>query len=64
MIDYYDGGDVDPKSKLFTYLDVRPAMDSWRSVWDRMVVAYWRFKFDYFGIAPRAPRQASQSSDM
>ena len=37
VIDYYDGGAVDPESKLFTVLDVRPAMNSVGNVWDRMV---------------------------
>ncbi|KAL3993746.1 hypothetical protein ACH3XW_18845 [Acanthocheilonema viteae] len=46
VIDFYDGGAVDPKSKLFTILDVRPALTDLGNVWDRMVVAYWRFKFE------------------
>jgi cytochrome c heme-lyase len=36
VIDYYDGGAVDPKTYQFTILDVRPAMDSATSIWDRM----------------------------
>lgn len=43
VIDYYDGGAVDPRSKLFTHLDVRPAINHWQNVWDRIVVAYWRW---------------------
>ncbi|XP_018007906.1 holocytochrome c-type synthase [Hyalella azteca] len=43
IIDYYDGGDVDPQSKEFAILDVRPAMDSLENVWDRMVAAWWRW---------------------
>ncbi|KAK0395868.1 hypothetical protein QR680_001469 [Steinernema hermaphroditum] len=39
VIDYYDGGAVDHKTKLFTHLDVRPAMTDWSNIWDRMVVA-------------------------
>ncbi|XP_034935636.1 cytochrome c-type heme lyase [Chelonus insularis] len=44
VIDYYDGGDVD-KNYKFALLDVRPAMDSWENIWDRMKVAYWRWRF-------------------
>ncbi|KAK4294899.1 hypothetical protein Pmani_032507 [Petrolisthes manimaculis] len=43
IIDYYDGGAVDPKDYKFAILDVRPAMDSLENVWDRMVVAWWRW---------------------
>ncbi|XP_014290689.1 holocytochrome c-type synthase [Halyomorpha halys] len=45
IIDYYDGGSVDPKHR-FAILDVRPAMDSWENVWDRMRVAYWRWRYE------------------
>lgn len=55
IIDYYDGGAVDPQSKLFTILDVRPAMTDWQNIWDRMVVAYWRFKYDTLGFEPKLP---------
>ena len=55
LIDYYDGGSVDPKSRIFTILDVRPAMDHPRNVWDRMVVAYWRFKSEWLGMRPSLP---------
>ncbi|XP_054725862.1 holocytochrome c-type synthase [Anastrepha obliqua] len=44
VIDYYDGGIVD-KDYKFAILDVRPAMDSVDNVWDRMRVAYMRWKF-------------------
>ncbi|KAK0167432.1 hypothetical protein PV327_004831 [Microctonus hyperodae] len=44
VIDYYDGGSLDEKYK-FALLDVRPAIDSWESVWDRMKVAYWRWRY-------------------
>lgn len=37
VIDYYDGGSVDPRSKLFTVLDVRPAINDLGNIWDRMV---------------------------
>uniref|UniRef100_A0A1I7T0Q1 Holocytochrome c-type synthase n=1 Tax=Caenorhabditis tropicalis TaxID=1561998 RepID=A0A1I7T0Q1_9PELO len=55
VIDYYDGGMVDPQSKLFTILDVRPAMNDIGNIWDRMVVAYWRFKFETLGFTPNLP---------
>ncbi|KAJ8676284.1 hypothetical protein QAD02_012071 [Eretmocerus hayati] len=45
VIDYYDGGVVDEKYK-FALLDVRPAMDSWTNMWDRMKVAWWRWRYD------------------
>ncbi len=44
IIDYYDGGKVDEHFK-FAILDVRPAMDSVDNVWDRMKVAYMRWRF-------------------
>jgi len=42
VIDYYDGGSVDPKSYQFALLDVRPALDSFTACWDRMKVFWWR----------------------
>ncbi|XP_014219623.1 cytochrome c-type heme lyase [Copidosoma floridanum] len=45
VIDYYDGGELDDKYK-FALLDVRPAMDSWENVWDRMKVAWWRWRYE------------------
>ncbi|XP_023018707.1 cytochrome c heme lyase [Leptinotarsa decemlineata] len=42
VIDYYDGGSVDDKYK-FALLDVRPAMDSFENIWDRMKVCWWRW---------------------
>lgn len=45
VIDYYDGGEVDEKYK-FALLDVRPAMDSWQNLWDRMKVTWWRWRFE------------------
>lgn len=44
IIDYYDGGKVNEKY-TFALLDVRPAMDSWDNIWDRMKVAWWRWKY-------------------
>uniref|UniRef100_A0A0K8TST9 Holocytochrome c-type synthase n=1 Tax=Tabanus bromius TaxID=304241 RepID=A0A0K8TST9_TABBR len=46
VIDYYDGGIVDNDYK-FALLDVRPAMDSFDNVWDRMRVAYMRWKYEF-----------------
>ncbi|EDV94405.1 holocytochrome c-type synthase [Drosophila grimshawi] len=45
VIDYYDGGVID-KDYRFALLDVRPAMDSVDNVWDRMRVAYMRWRFE------------------
>ncbi|XP_043257514.1 holocytochrome c-type synthase [Colletes gigas] len=44
VIDYYDGGQVDEKY-TFALLDVRPAMDSLENIWDRMRVAWLRWKY-------------------
>lgn len=43
VIDYYDGGTMDPHYR-FALLDVRPAMDSFENLWDRMKV-YMRWKY-------------------
>ncbi|XP_064606566.1 holocytochrome c-type synthase-like [Liolophura sinensis] len=43
IIDYYDGGSVDPNTFQFTLLDVRPALDSPGAFWDRTKVAWWRW---------------------
>ena len=53
IIDYYDGGVVDQKTYQFSNLDVRPAMNSFGNIWDRMVVAYWRFKYETLGFTPK-----------
>nr|XP_006815140.1 PREDICTED: cytochrome c-type heme lyase-like [Saccoglossus kowalevskii] len=45
VIDYYDGGSIDTNTGEFTILDVRPALDSPTALWDRMKVAYWRWRF-------------------
>lgn len=52
VIDYYDGGMVDDKFK-FALLDVRPAMDSFDNVWDRMKVCYMRWKYEYFDFSSK-----------
>lgn len=46
IIDYYDSRIID-KDYNFVILDVRPAMDSWENIWDRMKVAYWRWKYEH-----------------
>lgn len=43
IIDYYDGR-VDTVTGQFALLDVRPAMDRVENVWDRMRVAWLRWK--------------------
>ena len=43
VIDYYDG-DLEPKTKTFANLDVRPALDTPGNIWDRMTVAWWRWR--------------------
>ncbi|XP_014258327.1 cytochrome c-type heme lyase isoform X2 [Cimex lectularius] len=45
VIDYYDSGSVGPDHR-FAIIDVRPAMDSWENVWDRMRVAYMRWRYE------------------
>ena len=42
IIDYYDG-ELDSPTGKFAHLDVRPAMDRFGNIWDRMVVAWWRW---------------------
>lgn len=60
VIDYYDGGAVDPAYK-FALLDVRPAMDSFENIWDRMKVTYMRWKFaSEIEAANRNPVSAAQ----
>merc|ERR1719245_2881934 len=46
IIDYYDG-ELETGSHRFAQLDVRPAMDSFEAIADRMKVAVWRWKADY-----------------
>ncbi|KAI1714379.1 cytochrome c/c1 heme lyase domain-containing protein [Ditylenchus destructor] len=55
IIDYYDAGPVDSKTKLFTHLDVRPALTDAENAWDRLLVWYWRFKVDWLGLNPKLP---------
>ncbi|KFD57379.1 hypothetical protein M514_01890 [Trichuris suis] len=60
VIDYYDGGKVDPITGQFTLLDVRPAMNSLQNIWDRILVTYIRFKYETLGFEP--PRLLSQAA--
>ncbi|OUC49705.1 cytochrome c/c1 heme lyase [Trichinella nativa] len=63
VIDYYDGGKVNPETGQFSLMDVRPAMDSWQNIFDRIIVAYMRFKYDTLGMKP--PRvKCSVSQEM
>ncbi|KAK7603003.1 hypothetical protein V9T40_003002 [Parthenolecanium corni] len=45
VIDYYSRGPVDENYR-FTIIDVRPAVDSVENIWDRMKVAYMRWKYE------------------
>lgn len=47
VIDYYDG-ECDPVTGKFALLDVRPAMNSFSNAWDRMKVAYARWRAENF----------------
>ncbi|KAM7537318.1 hypothetical protein Aperf_G00000072392 [Anoplocephala perfoliata] len=44
IIDYYDSEKVDPDYK-FALLDVRPALVSFSALWDRVRVAWMRWRF-------------------
>lgn len=48
VIDYYDGGEIDNKYQ-FALLDVRPALDSFENMWDRMKVVYMRYRYELIG---------------
>lgn len=56
IIDYYDG-DLDPGSHRFAQLDVRPAFDSFEAAADRMKVAWWRLKEEYFPSSGQSENQ-------
>lgn len=66
IIDYYDGGQVDPDTYQFTLLDVRPAFDSVGAVWDRMKATWMRWTADtrvyHHGPEPHHPAPAVASS--
>jgi cytochrome c heme-lyase len=59
IIDYYDGGDVNPNDYKFAILDVRPAVDSFGAVWDRMKVAWWRWRYAGPEDQPEMPHKAT-----
>ncbi|KAL3067971.1 hypothetical protein niasHT_037961 [Heterodera trifolii] len=60
IIDYYDVGHVNPETKLFAHLDVRPAIRDASTMWDRMVVGYWRMKDNLSGwISNKLRREAA-----
>jgi len=61
VIDYYDVGPVDPHTAKFSHLDVRPAVDSFSNVWDRCVVAYWRFKYERLGLSQQKSHSSASS---
>lgn len=58
IIDYYDGGNVDSNTYQFTFLDVRPALDSWDAFADRMKVAVWRWTSTADSNTPATAGQA------
>lgn len=47
----------------FALLDVRPAMDSWVNIWDRMKVTWWRWRYskepEESESAPKRSEQAN-----
>jgi cytochrome c heme-lyase len=43
IIDYYDG-DLNTETGAFAVMDVRPAMNTLPNMWDRMTVAWWRWR--------------------
>lgn len=59
IIDYYDGGVVNPDTHKFAILDVRPAIDSPQAVWDRMKV-FWLRKTIEYGFN-KVPSEKSKS---
>ena len=46
IIDYYDG-ELDPGSHEFALLDVRPALDSFEAVADRMKAIFVKLSFNF-----------------
>lgn len=44
VIDYYEGDKIHENYSI-ALLDVRPAMDSWENIWDRMKVTWWRWRY-------------------
>lgn len=52
VIDYYDGGFLEENGN-FALLDVRPALDSFEALWDRMRATYWRWTHEYFDFGSK-----------
>ncbi|RUS84712.1 hypothetical protein EGW08_007540 [Elysia chlorotica] len=61
VIDYYDGGKVN-KDYEFALLDVRPALDSFEAVKDRVKVAIWRWTVAF--QESRASKQTDESAPL
>jgi len=62
VIDYYDGGDINPNDHKFAILDVRPALDTPTAAWDRMKVAWWRWFYAPPQEQVEMPHKAASSS--
>ncbi|KAI8773847.1 holocytochrome c-type synthase-like [Biomphalaria glabrata] len=62
IIDYYDGGSV-KKNYEFALLDVRPALDSFQAVKDRVKVAIWRWTSSSEQIAETPSASESTQSN-
>ncbi|GFS05287.1 cytochrome c heme lyase [Elysia marginata] len=63
IIDYYDGGKVN-KDYEFALLDVRPALDSFEAVKDRVKVAVWRWTVALQEKGARQPAEESAPLDL
>ena len=61
IIDYYDGGKVN-KDYEFALLDVRPALDSFEAVKDRVKVAIWRWNVAF--QESQVGRQSEESAPL
>jgi len=62
VIDYYDVGEVDIRDHSFAVLDVRPALDSPEALWDRMKVAWWRWRYAGPEDQVQMPHKSEQTS--
>lgn len=61
VIDYYDGGFLEETGN-FALLDVRPALDSFEALWDRMKATYWRWTHEYFNYGNKESSLSSQQA--
>jgi len=59
IVDFYDVGGVDPETKIFAHLDVRPAIRDFGTMWDRMIVGYWRMKAQVKDLFAGGPSKLS-----